>query len=53
MVIRTYRYVPHYLLPDYLSLGWLVIADLGDYHGQFSVLCEWRCGCRCVEPIKP
>ena len=46
----TFRYVRHELVPDYELLGWLWMADLGDYHGQYSCLMAWPCACPCVEP---
>jgi hypothetical protein len=48
--MKTYRYVRWNRLADYLHLGWLPVADLGAYHGQWSVLCEWKCNCPCAEP---
>jgi len=33
-------------LADYLNLGWMVVADLGPTHGEWSVLMEFRCVCR-------
>lgn len=42
---RTFRYIPHDLIPDYLLLGWMIVADLGPIHGCYSVLGEWRCAC--------
>ena len=50
--VRTFRYVLHERREDYERLGWMVVADLGDYHGQFSVLAEFICSCgrACVEP---
>ena len=50
---RTFRYVTYDRIPDYLALGWLVVADLGHPHSQWSVLCEWLCECPCVEPNYP
>lgn len=44
--------VAYDLLSDWLSLPWMVIADLGEYHGQFSVMLGWKCCCgrECVKP---
>jgi hypothetical protein len=47
---RLYRYVAHDDMPAYEALGWLWVADLGDYHGQWSCLMAWPCACACVEP---
>ncbi len=44
------RYVQHRRVEDYLLLGWMAVSDLGSYHGQFSVLMSWPCGCQVVEP---
>jgi hypothetical protein len=44
------RYVKHHRVIDYLWLGWMVVADLGSTHGEFSVLMSWPCACRIVEP---
>ncbi len=49
-MIRTFRYVTWPRLPDYLALGWLPVADLGHPLDQYSLLCEWLCSCKCVEP---
>jgi hypothetical protein len=51
LVPGIFRFVTWDRLADYERLGWLPVADLGHYHGQWSVLCEWLCDCRCVEPI--
>jgi hypothetical protein len=48
---RTFRFVRWHLLPDYLLLGWLPVADLGPPHSQYVTLCEWLCECPCKEPI--
>lgn len=47
---RTYRYIPIEAASDWLEVGWLIVADLGPYHGQFSLLGEWKCKCPVVEP---
>lgn len=47
----VFRYVLHDCVENFLNLGWMVVADLGEVHGQYSVL-MWRpCECRYVEPI--
>lgn len=51
-MIRTFRYVTYNRLADYLALGWMIVADLGPYHNQWALLCEWLCQCRVVEPRK-
>ena len=50
-MIRTFRYVIHQSIPAYLKLGWMVVADLGPIHGEWSMLLEWKCQCKCVEPV--
>lgn len=32
-------------LPEALALGWLPCASLPRHHGQWSLICEWRCAC--------
>jgi len=49
-MIRTglFRYVPHDQVDAYHRAGWMIVqADLGRYHGCFSVL-MWRCECLTV-----
>jgi hypothetical protein len=43
-------FVLHREVEDYLRLGWMTVANLGEYHGQFSVLMGWPCSCVCVVP---
>ena len=45
-----FRYVIHERVSEYLNLGWIVCADLGPVHGQWSVLMRWLCECPYVEP---
>jgi hypothetical protein len=40
-----FRYIRRADLSDALRAGWLVVADLGPVHGEYSVLCEWLCDC--------
>jgi hypothetical protein len=44
--VRTglFRYLPYARLDAFLSRGWMPVADLGQTHGQWSVL-GWRCDC--------
>jgi len=46
----TVAFVPHREVEGYLRLGWMMIASLGEYHGQFSILMGWRCECPCTIP---
>jgi len=46
-----FRYVRHEDVLRYFQLGWAWAADLGDYHGEWSCLMSWPCGCRVVEPL--
>jgi hypothetical protein len=50
--VRTFRYVLHERVADYERLGWLVVAELGPVHGEWSVLAEYICSCgrACIEP---
>jgi hypothetical protein len=36
-----FRYVCHHDIPAREAEGWVVCADLGRYHGCFSVLMRW------------
>jgi hypothetical protein len=45
-----FRYVRWQQLADYERCGWMAVANLGPYHGQHGVLCEWKCNCPCIEP---
>jgi hypothetical protein len=51
---RIFRYVLHERVRDYERLGWMVVAELGPVHGEWSVLAEFICSCgrACVEPHK-
>lgn len=50
-MIRTglFRYVRHHQIDCYLRRGWMVAADLGPTHGEWSVLC-WHCDCGACTP---
>lgn len=37
---RTFRYVPHAQINDYLAQGWVIVSNLGPPHGFYSVLME-------------
>lgn len=45
-MIRTgnFRYVRRERVVDFMRAGWLVVDDLGEHHGRWSVL-MWRCDC--------
>lgn len=45
-MIRTglFRYVRHADVFSFMERGWMVAADLGPTHGQWSVL-MWHCEC--------
>jgi hypothetical protein len=47
MVCPVVRYVAHKRVEDYLRLGWMWLAPLGEW----SALMGWPCGCKIVEPI--
>ena len=38
-------------VPDWLNLGWLVIADLGPTHGEWSLMMGWLCECECKKAV--
>jgi hypothetical protein len=50
-VTRTglFRYVTYDRLAEFLSRGWLPVADLGPVHGHWSIL-AWHCQCGEVQP---
>lgn len=50
-MIRTglFRYVRHVDVFSFMKRGWMVAADLGPTHGQWSVL-MWHCECGEVLP---
>jgi hypothetical protein len=41
------RYVIHERVEDYLRLGWMVLAPLGEW----SILMGWPCQCKPAEPF--
>ena len=45
-VIRTglFKYVIHSKVEEYHQQGWMIVADLGQPHGYYSVL-MWHCEC--------
>jgi hypothetical protein len=45
-VIRTgtFKYVIYARVEDYHRRGWMIVADLGLPHSNYSVL-MWRCDC--------
>jgi hypothetical protein len=45
-MIRTgnFRYVRHAAIDAMHKRGWMVVADLGATHGEWSVF-MWRCDC--------
>lgn len=45
-----FRYVPHTDVDAYHRCGWLIVADIGVYHGEHRVMMEWRCECEVKEP---
>jgi hypothetical protein len=38
---RWFRYVPYDALLCAMCSGWQPVADLGEHHGQYAVLCRW------------
>ena len=45
-MIRTglFKYVIHSKVEEYHRQGWMIVADLGQPHGYYSVL-MWHCEC--------
>ena len=41
------RYVIHERVGDYLRLGWVALAPLGEW----SILMGWPCQCKPAEPL--
>jgi hypothetical protein len=41
-MISWFRYVPYSELLLAMVYGWQPVADLGDTHGAYSVLCQWK-----------
>lgn len=51
MTDRWFRYVRLDEISDWILCGWLpTTALVQTHHGQYSVLCEWLCACRMVQP---
>lgn len=47
-----FRFVAHERVIDYLMCGWHIAGfDLG-HHSEYSVLMQWLCSCKMVEPIR-
>jgi len=46
-----FHLVLHRHVADFLACGWVVRADLGDYHGQFAVMMQWLCDCPIRKPL--
>lgn len=40
-MISWFRYVSYGELLLAMACGWQPVADLGDSHGQYAVLCAW------------
>ena len=43
-MISWFRYVPYGDLLLAMVFGWQPVADLGDTHGHYAVLCQWKAG---------
>jgi hypothetical protein len=41
-MISWFRYVPYGELLLAMVYGWQPVADLGDSHGHYAVLCQWK-----------
>jgi hypothetical protein len=51
MTCPIVKYVPHRQIEDHLRLGWILLADLGFPHRNWSVLMGWPCQCKLAEPV--
>lgn len=51
MTERTglFRYVRYADVEGYHRRGWMIVADLGPFHGTYSCL-MWRCECLEASP---
>lgn len=49
---RTARYVTDLDIEDYLRLGWMCRAYLGERGGRLCFLMIWLCDCEAVEPVR-
>jgi len=50
--VKTFRYVVHERVLDYLMCGWHIArVDIG-HHSYYSVLLQWLCPCKPVEPLQ-
>lgn len=51
--IKTFHYVRHSEVADWLRCGWIAYGCLrGIHHGEYAVLCEWLCDCPMARPVK-
>lgn len=49
--VRHYHYIRRARMEDWLRLGWMIVAELGPVHGEWSVLGWWPCTtCKIVRP---
>lgn len=52
-MIRTFHYVRHSEIADWLRCGWIAHASLnGIHHGEYSAICEWLCDCKLALPSR-
>jgi len=51
MICPVVKYVRHSRVEDHLRLGWMVLAELGPTHGEWSILMGFCCDCKLVEPL--
>lgn len=51
MPSKLFRYIPVAYAMDYLMLGWLIHpTNLGHHRYEMTLLGEWLCNCKPVEP---
>jgi hypothetical protein len=45
-----FRYVVHERVEEYMKIGWWIVQTDMQHHGYYSVLMNWPCNCKMVEP---
>lgn len=50
-MIRTFHWVRHQQIEDWLRCGWVIApCNAPMHHHEYSFLCEWLCDCEMVKP---
>lgn len=48
---RIFHYARGNELPDWLSLGWIIVKpNAVMHHHEYNFVCEWLCDCKMVRP---